>query len=338
MDNTIIQSGTFTATGSPQILQVRSDFDFIKIYNLTSAALTGGATDLGYEFLWQRGMTNGAGMIWTKLDTVANDPITVGEMTAPAGITVIDSSVITPGANVAITACSSATQPVYSTATTTGLSTGTIVRLNNALGQLQLCGIDFEVGAVTAGVSFAMRYALASAPAAGTTANYRIIPFDALYYPRRRYIVNMTAAASAVITFSVTHGFTVGQQLRFHVPSRFGMTQMDQLAGTITAVNTTTNTVTVNIDSTGFTAFAIPTSANYGTTWAHAVPLGEDTPQALSSSVDILADSTLNTGYIGVSLANGALSPAGRSAADKGGAPEVSDVIYWQAYKVFNGV
>ena len=128
---------------------------------------------------------------------------------------------------------------------------------------------------------------------------------------------------------SVTHGYKVGQEVKFVVPSAFGMTEMDGLRGTITAIDTTVttgNTITVNIDSSGFTTFAWPLTASVPFAAAMVVPVGMDTPQALSSAVDILSDATLNTGYIGMSLAAGADSPAGQT----------SDVVYWIAGKSFN--
>ena len=55
------------------------------------------------------------------------------------------------------------------------------------------------------------------------------------------------------------------------------MTQMNGLTGTVTAINTTTNTVTVDINSSAFTAFAFPTSATAanGVSFPIAVPAGE---------------------------------------------------------------
>ena len=42
------------------------------------------------------------------------------------------------------------------------------------------------------------------------------------------------------------------------------MSEMDELIGNITAISTANNTITVDIVSTGFTAFAFPTSAVAG--------------------------------------------------------------------------
>jgi hypothetical protein len=326
MDLTILQQGRFTSSGSVQTLQIRSDVDWIRVYNET--ALIQAAADLGYEFYWQRGMTNGRGVLWTKLGTVANDPVTVGQIAANAGFFLIDSSVQNPGAAVAETAITNAVQPVVTTANTGSLATGSIVRLNSDTNLPNIMGFDYEVDTVVANTSFRMRWALANAPGAAGAGDgfYRQIPFDPIYYPRRRFIVNITQAASAVIRLSVAHGYTVGQEIRFVVPAEFGMIEMNGLSGTITAISTALNTITVDIDSTAFTAFVFPAVADVPFTWAQAVPLGEDTAQALTSAVDILGDATLNTAFLGMNLAAGTLSPAGQT----------NDVIYWVAGKSFS--
>lgn len=324
-DNTIIQQGRFISNGESKMLAIRSGFDWIRVYNLTAAGQN--AADLGYEYYFQRGMANGRGMVWTKLGTEANDPITVGAIAVDGGFFMVDSTDQSPQTAIAIAGGTDAVQPVYTTANTSSLTTGSIVRFSSLAGQDQLGGIDFEVDTVVFNTSFRMRWALDSAPGAAATAGfYRIIPFQPIYYPRRRYIAAITNAAQAVVTLTVTHGYTVGQSVRFIVPDEFEMTQMDKLKGTITAVNTANNTITVDIDSTGFTAFDIPEAGEVPFTWAQVVPIGMDTAQALDSSVDILADATINTGYIGVGLVGGAVNPGG----------DVGDEMYWVAGTSFS--
>jgi hypothetical protein len=108
------------------------------------------------------------------------------------------------------------------------------------------------------------------------------------------------------------------------------MTEMNNLYATIVAVNTTLttgNTITLDIDSTAFTAFAFPTSSvGLAFTPAQVVPVGENSAEALVLGVDFLNDATINTGYIGMNLAAGANSPAGQS----------GNVIYWVAGTSFN--
>jgi hypothetical protein len=137
------------------------------------------------------------------------------------------------------------------------------------------------------------------------------------------------------VTLSVTHGYTVGQQISFVIPTvtalAFGMTELDGTEATIVAigqadVNGFTNTITVDVDTTGFTAFAFPLTTDPGFTPAQVIPVGENTATALNYGQNILADATVNTGNIGIQLMAGAASPAGSQ----------GDVIYWVAGKSVN--
>src|SRR5690606_1375812 len=86
-----------------------------------------------------------------------------------------------------------------------------------------------------------------------------------------------------------------------------------------------TNTITIDIDTTGFTAFAFPLTAAPGSTPAQVVPMGENTAQALALGADILGDATRNDAVFGIQLVAGTGSPAGVA----------NDVIYWVAGKSF---
>lgn len=336
-DNTIIQQGRFTADGNSRQLEIRSDFDWMRVYNET--AIAQGAADLGAEFYFQRGMTNGRGVIYTKLGTVANDPMTVGQIAASSGFTLLDTSGNPLLAAVATTDVSNVVRPIVLTGDTSGLAAGDVVRLTNQATDEQVNGYDFTIDTIVANTSFRLAGALANVGGAGgaQAGFYRKINFDPLYYPRHRFIANITQAAQAVITLTVQSGYAVGQEVRVLVPndqvagaSVYGMTEMNNLLGTITAINdaVATQTITVDIDSTNFTAFSFPTAAQAATALRKAmvVPVGMDTAQAISSSVDLLSDATDNQGFIGVELAAGNDSPAGNN----------NDVIYWVAGKSFS--
>ena len=71
---------------------------------------------------------------------------------------------------------------------------------------------------------------------------------------------------------------------------------------------------------------AYPASSAVPFSQAQVVPFGEDTGYALTQSVNILGDATVNQSIVGVQLAAGALSPAGQN----------GDVIYWIAGKSFS--
>lgn len=326
MDNTILQQGRFTSDGTTKTLAIRSDVDWMWVYNITQGAASQ-TTALGVAYYWQRGFATGGK--WTRFKSNAANAANLDQYLTSSGFTLIDSSSNPVGTlNATTTAISNAAIPVVSNSGTNGLVAGDIVRIINTTGAQQLGGFDFTVGynTLTSG-TFSLDYM--SQIVAGTTGSWRKISFNPLFYPRSRYITKITQAASAVVTLSVTHGYKVGQQVRFTVPAAYGMVEMNGLQGTITAINTTTtsgNTITVDIDSSAFTAFAFPLTAAVPFTPAVVVPVGEDTAEALSAGVDILSDATENTGYIGIQLAGGASCPGGAS----------NDVMYWVAGKSFS--
>lgn len=264
----IVYRGSLVSTGSPQTISIPAGFDEFHIRNRTN--LAGGAGIV--ESIWYSGMAAGSAIT----DTLAGGTITRTVITA-AGFTYSDSSTAVLGAANAITVITNATPAVVSAATTPVV--GDIVRIYGSTAMLQVSGMDFSVTAVNPGVAFTIGYLPAAGFAAAATAGfYRTLPFDYPFYPRKRFITAITAAASAVITLSVTHGYVVGEKVKVYVPAAFGMTQINGQLGTITAINTATNTITVDIDSSAYTAFAFPTSATAaaGMSFPHIVPAGEN--------------------------------------------------------------
>ena len=326
-DNTIIQQGFFTSTGSAVNIALRSGVDWMRVYNTTVAAANQ-TTAIGVEFYWQLGFP--AGAQWEYLKSNAASAANLSQYLTSGGFTYIDTSVNYYGlVNATVTAVSTASTPVVTNSGTNGLAAGTIVRLLNVAGAPELGGVDFTVGYNTLSSStFSLDY-MSQLSVAGTTGSWMAVNFDPLYYPRRRFITKITQAAQAVVTLSVTHGYQVGQVVRMVVPAAFGMTQMNGLQATIVAINTTTttgNTITLNVNSSAFSAFSYPAAAAVPFTSAQVVPMGEDTADALSQNVNILSDATINTGFIGMNLAAGANSPAGQN----------GNVMYWVAGKSFS--
>lgn len=317
--NTTTLQGTFTSDGTTKIIELRSDIDWMRVYNLTAA--DGSTSGDGVEYYWQRGMTNGRGMYWYH--PAADQTVAIEQMAAGTGFTYVNTTTEGPGAaNTTVTAISTATPPLVSLTSTTGLANGDVVRLYNITGSPQFAGIDFEIGNLVANTQFELTYAPTLA-VAGTTASLRRIFYKPIiagtkYTPRPRFITAITQAASAVITLSVTHGYEVGTEVRLDVPVEYGMVEMDGLSGTITAVDTTLNTITVDIDSSAFTAFAWPLAAAVPFTPARCVPYGT----TYTDSSDALQDAE----FIAMYLPSGVASPGGAS----------SDVMFWQAGVCFS--
>ncbi len=323
MDGTIIQQGRFISTGATTEIQIRSDVDWMEILNYTIADADQ-TTAIGVKYYWQRGMVVDTGIEYKK-SNAANAANLIDAM-ASGGFTLLDTSGSPlDSVNSTTTAISNAAIPVVTNSGINGLVAGDVVRIINTTLAQQLGGFDFTVGHNTlTDTTFSLDYM--SQIVAGTAGSWRKINFQPQFYPRRRFITGMTAASNMVITMSVTHGFTVGQAVRLIVPAGYGMVEANTLIGNITAIDTTVttgNTITVDIDSSAFTAFAFPVTADVPFTPALVIPVGETANEA---SANLLDDATDNVSFIGMQLAAGVDSPAG----------VVSDQIYWKAGKSFS--
>jgi len=305
--STLLAYGTFTSDAAARTLELPSGISYFEIENRSTYGTLPGAVVKSW---WQNGMTNGTAF---QISEAGGTGIHSSVLAAANGITPVNTGTSTIGAAIAVTAVTAATPAVASTATTPAI--GDIVRVYDTTGMLQIAGYDFTVTAVNPGVTMTFGYLPAVGFAAAATAGfYRLLPNDLTFYPRKRYITAITAAAQAVVTFSVTHDYVVGSKISFRVPAAFGMTQIDGMTGTVTAISTANNTVTVDINSTAFTAFAFPTSAiaALGVTPAHAVPAGE--------VATILTSAERDVGYAGLRLGTAVVGAN-------------TNVMQWRAYR-----
>ena len=200
----------------------------------------------------------------------------------------------------AATAVVSVTQanPAVVTANNHGLVAGDIVVFTGVVGMEQLSSIVFEVTNVIGVNSFNIGLDTTGFSAAGAGGTVQKL-FDSQFYrPQRRFITAITQANPCVITHSIhlPNDITVGEVFRIQVPAVYGMTEIDGLQAEVTAINAATNQITVNIDSTGFTAFAYPVNpALLPFTPAQMLPIGDDT-STLSGAVRSRAFSGLQLG------------------------------------------
>lgn len=314
-DNTINLQGKFVADGTAKVLRLRSGTDWMKVWNHTTIAAGGAGT--GVIFEWQRGMAADSAREYQKL---AADESMVPIIITTGGFTLADSTSPPLGAiNATVTAISAAAIPIVSAGSTATLVAGDTVRFVDVTGAQQFGGVDFEIDTLVANTSFRLVYA--PQIVAGTTGSFYPVNIPPAFYPKRRYISKITAASPAVVTTTVGHGYTVGQKVRLQVPAVFGMTQMDELTATVTAI--AASTITTDIDASAFTAFAWPLTAAVPFTPAQVVPVGM---AAEEDYVNLLDDGTIDGGGIGMSLAAGTDSPAGANA----------DVIYWRSGTSFS--
>ena len=309
-DNTIIQQGSFTSTGLPLVIPLRSDVDWMEVNNLTGLSMQ----------KWQRGMAVGTGLYTATNGTIA-------AIVAPLGFTLLDTSTQALSAAVATTAIPDAAQPVIATGNTSSLTTAMLptIRIFHAAWP-QLSGLDLAVTVIN-NTSFTLISTLATtAGVIGGAGTWRLVATGGtapVWAPRKHVVCNISAAANATVSTLNYHGLVVGQKVRLNVPLSGGMTQANQALVTVLTVPTTT-TFTCDLDTTGYTAFTFPTAALTPCVFSTMTPVGE---AVASAYVNLLDDAQVNNSVIGMYLGAGAASaPGGQNA----------NVVYWRAGKAFN--
>lgn len=312
-----IQTGTFIADGSDKNILLYADVDRVVVENETEIIATNSGH--GFRYTWYLGLETSmikeyhpAADHTCAIDTVSDAILPVAVFSVRDNLTFN-----------AITAGTNSTQPVYSTADTSDLETGSIVRLYDT-DQVNLNGLDFTISNVVTNTSFTLESTLATAPGitAGASGKYMPVAYSSdqfdLFAPYEINISNITKATQAVVTTLTDHQIPEQMLVEFVAPAAYGMIEIDGLVGRVSSV--TTNTFTVDIDSTGFTSFKFP--------------IYTDVPFELATVAMVDIDETpLNkefepyytkesSGYVAMTLRTGTDKPAGSS----------GDSIRWTAY------
>ena len=95
-----------------------------------------------------------------------------------------------------------------------------------------------------------------------------------IFQPAMRLIASITNSNPAVVTTTFAHQYLTGTIVRLDIPQADGMEQANGLTGAIVVTGPTT--FTIDIDTTTFGAFAIPSAPPYVNTCAQVVPIGEN--------------------------------------------------------------
>jgi len=335
--NTITQQGFFTSKGTDKFIKLRSDVDWVKVYNVTN--IEASTQWAGTTWTWFRGMANDEAI--TEFHSAASQIASQATVStgyngvAYHGITLIDSSVKTPGAAVSLASGTDTTQPLYSTSGAPGtlgrVVAGSIVRIQNTT-QTNLNGLDFSVDTITPDTSFRLANTLATAPGviAGALGSYRFVApnievYD-MFMPKKRVIAKITAASPGVVTTLVDHSYQTGQKVRIHVPAGSEMIELDGQLVTVTRVDAAT--FSIGIDTSAYTAFVFPIYTDTPFTAASVIPVGEDT------SYNYLADGALeNTAFLGFILQTDPVTAA-IALGSAGGTAD--DIMIWEAGKSFS--
>lgn len=71
-------------------------------------------------------------------------------------------------------------------------------------------------------------------------------------------IETITNAYPMVVTTVNDHGYVAGMNVRFNIPEMFGMQQLNEVE--VQVISITSDTLTINLDSTNFSVFSYPVS------------------------------------------------------------------------------
>lgn len=277
MPFTIISQQKITqpATAVTQYVNVPSSADYIKVTNITQRNLS--SSTAGNMFEFYPGLDpQGSSFEWFR-----NNSTTVLQKYNTTGGFVYNTKYPDPEASLLGTTITQASSAVASVTNT--YSNGDRVVIYNAVGMEQISGMTFTISSVS-GSAFTLSGLDSSGFAAAATAfNVRRIAPAARVEPRFFYVTKVSQATQAVVTLSEAHDYVVGMKVEFTVPGSFGMVQLNNfnqpqsLPAVIVAVGT--YTITVNVDTTGYTAFAMPASSGSPTTqlFATVAPAGAST-------------------------------------------------------------
>lgn len=286
-------SGSFTSASTVarhDVVLPQGQPDYFRLRNRT--AWGDDAAETSVESNWWIGMAA------DSAQTIDQD-VATGAMTTEAvttgGFRFIDTFNPPVFAELVATAITAAEPAVVSMANTGSIAVGDVVRISDSTAMLQISSYDFQVVAVTANVSITLQLDASAFAAAATAANVRLF-IPGRFYPRWRYIVpledadGISQASQAIVCTSVDHDFSVGEKVSFRVADEYGMSEINNVTGTVLSIGTmgegavytevnqgdAANALTVDIDSSGFTAFAFPTSAQFaaGLTPAVILPAG----------------------------------------------------------------
>jgi len=126
------------------------------------------------------------------------------------------------------------------------------------------------------------------------------------FSPPRVAISAITQANPCVVTTSSNHNLTTGGVVRLHVPNNYGMVQLNNFIFSVTVLSPTTFSLqtkqvppAINVDSTNFTAFTIPSNPQFTaeviSVGSGPTPLTNVAWQSTNNFCDsTIADQTLN--------------------------------------------
>lgn len=340
----MIAGGTFELTVTGGVAetvtvecQSQNPPDFIIARSITGWGEVNDAQSI--EWWWERSMAQDTAKGILQSSDATNPAMTSKSLSSNA-IRTYDTTNPPTFAGLATTAITGIAGSFVVTMANTGtIQVGDYVRLYGTTGELQIAGYTFQVTAVTTNTSITLGYMASGGQtfAADATAGTVVKFIPSRMYPRWRYIANISQATQAVVHFTEKNDFTPGEIVSFRVSSAFGMDEINNKEVRVLSVtnSSTVSSITIDLDTSGYTAFSFPTSAvaAAGVSPAVCVPSSSGVvPDNGSATIaqqppgTNLRDSFDNRNVRLIQFGNGLFNVSSFTSTD-------GDVWSWQAYK-----
>jgi hypothetical protein len=371
--------GRFTSTGGAQIINLPFQPDYVQFLNYTASAAFTDHRVLSAQ--WDVNMGQGFAITQVKNTTYQTDSvISNGISTFSGGLSFQYGAAYqhTGSTDFSITAANPA---VVTTTTAHGLTSGDVVIFQNlsqtsTTGLQQIAGIPFTV-TVTSSTQFSIPWdasgsnytAFNTATSTGNVGSFKKVLFPYLYAPGVNIISNITTGTTTTVDTTSAHNFVVGQEVAIRMPQvpgvspvAWGDARYNSLPNSVVPGSpiyayviavTDYNTVILNINSTGYTAFNnnIPVANVSGLQYPQIVAVGDVNTGGVQISsgsalypppfIRPIANTTVNSingpaiqGAFFNNTSQGFIIGAGTNVTDTAAVlvGAVGNVIYWRAF------
>ena len=264
-----IAEGSFTSTGVAEFIDLPFLPNSFEVWNVTAIG-TPTQNEITHAISWADATAGTASVEYFNVS-----PVLTTTNLASGGLSFIQAGTYQYGSTLTISGITQAAAGVVTTSTNHGLATGDSVLIYGTTDMLQIAGEIYTV-TVTGATTFTIPVATNGTGFTGAaTAGFcKKVLYPDLYIPFRSAVTAVSAGTTTTLTLAVNHSFVVGQEVFLQFPTvsstAWGMFQLDTLTynsanvvpqqAYVTAVPAA-NQITINVNSTGFTAFAYPTSA-----------------------------------------------------------------------------
>jgi hypothetical protein len=371
--------GSFTATSASKVINLPFVPDFVELWNYTNIK-----TPVNHGVVrawWDNKLLDGSNNP-TMIELFNATPVLTTDTIQTNGISIFQAGLLLQygpvqnhGSAITDFSISKASPAVVTVAAAGGhgLQTGDVVVFSNlyqtsTTGMQQIAGIPFMI-TKTGTTTFTIKWdtsgsnytAFNSSTSTGNVGSYKKILYPDLYFPGESIISAVTTGATTTIATTDQHNLVVGQEVGFRVPTTWGPFQLNELPNVIIPGSpiygyvvsiTDLQTVVVNINSTGYTAFnANQTFAGTpGRTFAQMTAVGDVNtggvqissgsplyPSPLYSYATSQDTSTINGPAIQGAYVNntrqGFVIGSGTAATDTTAVIMAStNIMYWHAY------